>query len=232
MKKIFSIFLFLAFALTMSAQEATNKELHEVLFETSKGNIRFVLFNDTPLHRDAMLKHVSEGFYDGTLFHRVVKNFMIQGGDPSSKNAQPGVMLGEGSDTTMQEIPAEIIYPKYMHKRGALAAARQGDEENPEYKSSTSQFYFVWGKRSTDSDMIELRYKIPDVIAKLSPDEWDRIETYYLRKPGTPWLDGTYTVFGEIVEGLEVVEAIQNIDTDKNSRPIEDVKIIKATIVK
>lgn len=220
-----------AMALGAFAQDAT-EECREVLFETTKGNIRFILYNDTPLHRDAMLKHVSEGFYDGTLFHRVIKNFMIQGGDPKSKNAQPGMLLGEGSDESMEEIPAEIIYPKYRHKRGALAAAREGDDKNPEFKSSTCQFYFVWGRRSSEDEMIDVHFRNEKGFAKLSDDEWERISMYYQRNPGTPWLDGTYTVFGEIVEGLEVVETIQGMEVDGNDRPTEDVKIIKASIVK
>lgn len=220
-----------AMALGAFAQEAAD-ECREVLFETSKGNIRFILYNDTPLHRDAMVKHVSEGFYDGVLFHRVIKNFMIQAGDPSSKNAKPGVLLGNDTDSSMDDIPAEIIYPKYRHKRGALAAARDGDDVNPEFKSCNCQFYFVWGRRCSEDEMIDLHYRNEKGFGKLSEDEWERIEAYYQRNPGTPWLDGTYTVFGEIVEGLEVVEAIQDMEVDDNNRPKEDVKIIKASLIK
>ena len=214
------------------AQEATDTVRHEVLFETSKGNIRFVLYNETPKHRDAMLKHVSEGFYDGVLFHRVIKNFMIQAGDPDSKRAQPGMQIGEGSDKNMDVIPAEIVYPKYRHKRGALAAARQGDAKNPNYDSSNSQFYFVYGRRSSEDEMYDAYFRNEKVFSKLPEDVWENIKMYYMRNPGTPWLDGTYTVFGEILEGLEVVEAIQAMPTDKNSRPTEDVAIIKATVLK
>lgn len=230
-KTILSFVAFMAFACCAFAQGAAD-ECREVLFETSKGNIRFILYNDTPLHRDAMIKHVSEGFYDGTLFHRVIKNFMIQGGDPQSKKAQPGMLLGEGNDDTMDNIPAEIIYPKYRHKRGALAAAREGDDKNPEYKSSTCQFYFVWGRRSSEDEMIDVHFRNEKGFSKLSDDEWERISMYYQRNPGAPWLDGTYTVFGEIVEGLEVVEAIQGMEVDGNNRPTEDVKIIKASVIK
>lgn len=231
MKKVLTIIAVWVMALGAFAQEATD-ECREVLFETSMGNIRFILYNDTPRHRDAMLKHVNEGFYDGTLFHRVIERFMIQGGDPDSKNAKPEILLGEGYDKSMEEIPAEIIYPKYRHKRGALAAARDGDDTNPEFKSSNCQFYFVWGRRSTEGDMLDAYYRNQQVFSKLPEEQWESIMNYYQRNPGTPWLDGTYTVFGEIVEGLEVVEAIQAVETDGNNRPKEDVKIIKATVVK
>ena len=217
---------------TASAQEAADTVCREVLFETSKGNIRFKLFNDTPLHRDNMIQHVESGFYDGTLFHRVVSNFMIQGGDPTSRNAQPGTVLGDGDDTTKETIPAEIVWPKYMHRRGMLAAAREGDDKNPEFRSSNSQFYFVWGRRMKDEEMSDMYFRNEKVFGKLPEEEWEKIRIYYMRRPGTPWLDGTYTVFGEIVEGLEVVEAIQSVETDKNDRPKEDVKLIKATVVK
>ena len=232
MKKLILSILAACAMISASAQEAADAVQHEVLFETSKGNIRFVLFNETPQHRDAMLKHVNEGFYDGTLFHRVIKNFMIQGGDPKSKNAQPKVLLGEGEDDTMEQIPAEIIYPKFRHKRGALAAAREGDEDNPEFKSSNCQFYFVWGRRCDEGVMLDAYYKNQQVFSKMPEEEWERIKEYYQRNPGTPWLDGTYTVFGEIVEGLDVVEAIQGVATDKNARPEEDITLIKATVVK
>jgi len=232
MKHVCLAICFLSIAVIGFAQEPTDTVCHEVLFETTKGNIRFKLYNDTPLHRDAMLKHVNEGFYDGTLFHRVIEKFMIQAGDPKSKNAMKGMMLGDHNDDSMDDIPAEIIYPKYRHKRGALAAARESDDVNPEYKSSNSQFYFVWGRRSSEGDMLGNYYKNEKVFSKLPEAEWEQIMMYYQRNPGTPWLDGTYTVFGEIVEGLEVVEAIQSVETDKNDRPLEDVVITKATVVK
>ena len=113
-----------------------------------------------------------------------------------------------------------------------LAAAREGDDKNPEFRSSNSQFYFVWGRRMKDEEMSDMYFRNEKVFGKLPEEEWEKIRIYYMRRPGTPWLDGTYTVFGEIVEGLEVVEAIQSVETDKNDRPTEDVKLIKATVVK
>lgn len=232
MRRILLSISLLFVAAVSFAQEAADTVCHEILFETNKGNIRCVLFNDTPLHRDAMMKHVSEGFYDGTLFHRCIKNFMVQGGDPKSKNAKPGEMLGEGTDDTMGEIPAEIVFPKYRHKRGALAAAREGDAKNPEFKSSPCQFYFVWGKRQSEDDMLDAFFRNEKVFGKMPEAEWEKFSMYYQRNPGTPWLDGTYTVFGEIVEGLEIVGQILEIPTDKNDRPTEDVVITKAAVVK
>lgn len=229
MKK-FLLLLFISHLISLAALAQQDSTI--VLFETTKGNIRFMLYDDTPLHKAAMLKHVEEGFYDGTLFHRVIANFMIQGGDPTSKNAQPGWQLGDGTDTTMEEIPAEIIYPKYRHKRGALAAAREGDDKNPERRSSTSQFYFVWGKYTSDDEMMDIYFRNEGVFGQLSEQRWDEISRYYQRNPGTPWLDGTYTVFGEIIEGLEVVGEIQKMKCDKNDRPLEDARIIKATVLK
>ena len=202
-----------------------------VVFETSKGNIRCLLYDDTPLHKAAMVKHVSEGFYDGTLFHRVIRDFMVQGGDPTSRNAQPGWMLGEGSDKTMETIPAEIVFPKYRHRRGVLAAAREGDDTNPEWRSSNCQFYFVWGRTVSEDEMMDLYIRNEAVFSKLPEKVWDDMCRYYRHNPGAPWLDGSYTVFGEILEGLEVVDAIQQLPRDKMDRPLEDVKIVKATVV-
>lgn len=226
--KLFSLITMLLLCTAVKAQQDSTI----VLFETNKGNIRCLLYDDTPLHKAAMLKHISEGFYDGVLFHRVIANFMIQAGDPTSKNAEPGWLLGDGDDDTMEKIPAEFVFPKHHHKRGALAAARDGDDVNPEKKSSNCQFYFVWGKRSSDAEMMDIYFKNEKVYENMPSEQWDRLNMYYQRYPGTPWLDGQYTVFGEIIEGLEVVEAIQAMPTDKNDRPQEDVKIIKATVVK
>ena len=163
-----------------------------VLLVTSEGDIIVKLYNETPIHRDNFKKLAKTHALDSTLFHRVIKDFMIQGGDPSSKGAEQGVLLGE--DSVGEDLPAEFRYPEIFHKRGSLAAAREGDDVNPERKSSGSQFYIVWGKSSH--------------------------------------LNGKYTVFGEVESGLNVVEAIQNVATDSNDRPIEDVVLYEMRVVK
>ena len=167
--------------------EAT-KGTVRVKIQTSLGDIVVRLYDATPIHRDNFVKLVKEGFYDGILFHRVIKDFMIQGGDPNSKGASADMPLGAGS--TGYTLEAEIREGLH-HKRGALAAARVGDAKNPERRSSGSQFYIVWGRTER----------------------------------GTPFLDGKYTVFGEVVEGLDVVEKIQNSPTAPGDRPIENIEM-------
>ncbi len=236
---------------------------------TTAGDIKIRLYDDTPLHRDNFLKLAKEGYYDGVLFHRVIKDFMVQTGDPESKDAAPGAMLGAGSpDYT---IPAEIDYPKHYHKYGALAAARTGDNVNPERRSSGSQFYIVTGKKylpqqlsrmeqasvqkQLQSYFMELQRQKMDTIRQLRLAK-DSVGLENLRqeliketeanvKPvtmteeqvrdyttigGTPHLDGQYTVFGEVLEGMETVEKIQNAATDGHDRPVEDVRIISIKV--
>ena len=219
------------FAMMMSAAGLAQQDTirHEVLFETDKGNIRVVLFNETPLHRDNFLKLVNEGFYDGILFHRVIADFMIQAGDSTTRHAKPGDSVGEHQpDYT---IPAEIIYPKFFHKRGALAAAREPDSDNPERASSSSHFYIVYGTTFSELSLNRMQERIDEATqgkVKMTED----IRDYYRKYGGTPHLDGQYTVFGEVVEGLKVVRDINYVRTDDYDRPIDDVHIIKATVVK
>lgn len=239
--------------------------------ETTMGPIKIKLYDDTPQHRDNFVKLVKEGFYDGVLFHRVINDFMVQTGDPDSKEAQPGQMLGGGDPG--YTLPAEIIYPKHYHKYGALAAARTGDNVNPERRSSSSQFYIVTGRKASQMEldrmaeravvgerqelfrklfeqnkdsikamgdrgdreaMMELRQQMIDSVEKSVPARPlpQEMSQDYLTLGGTPHLDNQYTVFGEVVSGMETVEKIQKVETDGNDRPKEDVRIIKATIEK
>lgn len=294
-KKIFSV---LAMAVTLSAcgansnsdkaavgadsvnVEQTKKENMQVLpdryveVKTSMGDITVRLYGDTPKHQANFLKLVKEAFYDSTLFHRVINDFMVQAGDPDSKNAKPGQMLGEGD--TGYLIDAEFVYPKHFHKRGALAAARTGDNVNPEKKSSGCQFYIVTGRKVSEAQMqqIEQQYafrekqdefnrlaqaQMPQIRAmqqagdneglrKLQQELISQVEAKFEGKPaaklpdeireayttvgGTPHLDGSYTVFGEVVKGLDVVDKIQKVETDRNDRPVEDVRILSMKEVK
>lgn len=185
-----------------------------VRIETGFGTMRVRLYNETPLHRDNFLKLISEGYYDGQLFHRVIKDFMIQGGDPSSRGADKGVMLGTGGPG--YTIPAEVI-EQYFHKKGALAAARKGDAVNPMKESSGSQFYIVQGQPFTREQL-----KAFENMGRHKPFSEAQIEAY-TTLGGSPHLDGEYTVFGEVVEGFEVLEKISKLPVDAYSRPHEDV---------
>lgn len=243
-----------------------------VEIKTSEGDIKVRLFGDTPAHRDNFLKLAREGYYDGVLFHRVINEFMVQTGDPDSKNAPAGKALGAGGpDYTLE---AEIRYPAHFHRKGALAAARQGDQVNPERRSSGSQFYIVTGKKYTAGqlDQMERRavmqYK-QDMFNSLAAQHSDSImalrrnrdtaglqalqdslaqETerltadhntiytpkmrqVYMTEGGTPHLDGAYTVYGRVLEGMDVVEKIEAAETDANDRPIEDIRIISASVL-
>ncbi len=239
---------------------------------TTKGTIAITLYDETPHHRDNFLKLVQEETYVNTLFHRVINNFMIQAGDPDSKDAAAGKSLGTGD--VGYTIPAEIVYPKYYHKRGALCAARQGDQVNPERNSSGCQFYIVTGttysqemilgmeqqrnqrkvktcfdqlvkeqmktiyklRKAKDQDGLEELQnhliELAEVRATATPDfafTPEQIETY-TNIGGTPHLDGEYTVFGEVVEGMDIVDAIQAVDTDRNDRPSEDIRILEVKV--
>ncbi|MDO4159715.1 MAG: peptidylprolyl isomerase [Prevotellaceae bacterium] len=224
------LFLLIALFAFMSSAAQTNDTIRaEVLLETTMGNIKVALYNETPKHRDNFIKLVKEGFYDGLLFHRVIASFMIQGGDSASRNAVKGQLLGDSPEG--YTIPAEIRYPEIIHKRGALAAAREGDNVNPERASSASQFYIVYGKRFNDEMLDKVQRRIDETTngtVKLTPEARE----CYKKKGGTPHLDGQYTVFGEVIEGINVVADIEFVETDDNDRPVEDVRIIKATVVK
>jgi len=192
-----------------------------VEFQTDKGKIRVRLYNETHRHRDNMLKLVKDGFYDGVLFHRVIRDFMIQGGDPQSKNAPPGQMLGSGD--VGYTVPAEFN-PALFHKKGALSAARQGDQVNPEKRSSGCQFYLVQGRKWTDNELNSFEAQRG---SKFSPVQREAYKTL----GGTPHLDGGYTVYGEVVEGLEIIDLIAAVKTAPGDRPVEDVKIVKAVVI-
>lgn len=209
----------------LTAQARRKKEKrHVVRIETNVGNIRVALSDDTPLHRDNFLKLAREGFYDGTLFHRCIKDFMIQGGDPDSRDAEPDVLLGEGG--VGYTIPAEFDLPYLYHWRGALAAAREPDDINPEMESSGSQFYIVWGKRQAAADIRKVRAMLEEKGIELTPQMIDD----YIMRGGTPHLDGQYTVFGEVIEGLEVVKVIQGVPTDTNDRPVTDIVVRRMVV--
>lgn len=205
-------------------------ERPEVLIETTMGNIRVALYNETPLHRDNFLKLIREyHYYDSLLFHRVIPDFMIQAGDPYSKNAPKGAVLSDHSlDYT---IPAEIRLPQIYHKRGALAAAREPDMVNPKRESSSSQFYIVYGRKQDERGLQRGRDNLRQLFGD-SIQMTDEMREAYTTVGGTPHLDGGYTVFGEVLEGMDVVDRIQRVQRDANDRPLEDVRIIKATILK
>lgn len=206
------------------------EERPEVLIETTMGNIRVALYNETPLHRDNFLKLIREyHYYDSLLFHRVIPDFMIQAGDPYSKNAPKGAVLGDHSlDYT---IPAEIRLPQIYHKRGALAAAREPDMVNPKRESSSSQFYIVYGRKQDERGLQRGRDNLRQLFGD-SIQMTDEMREVYTTVGGTPHLDGGYTVFGEVLEGIDVVDRIQRVERDANDRPLEDVRIVKATILK
>ncbi len=208
----------------LSAEAKRKEKRHIVRIETSMGNIRVALSDDTPLHSKNFLKLAREGFYDGTLFHRCIKDFMIQGGDPDSRGAEPGRRLGDGGNG--YTIPAEFCLPYLYHWRGALAAAREPDDVNPEQESSGCQFYIVYGKKQGAADMRKVRAALEEKGIELTPQ---MVDDYYMRG-GTPHLDGQYTVFGEVIEGMDVVKNIQLSETDENDRPLQDVVVLRMVV--
>ncbi len=245
-----------------------------VIMHTSLGDVTLKLYNETPLHRDNFIKLVKKGTYNGLLFHRVIKDFMVQGGDVTSKDAPMNKSLGAGD--LGYTVPAEFVYPKYFHKKGALCAARTGDEVNPERASSASQFYIVTGKKYTEGELKQMEKQLENrlkqsIFARLQTENKVKIMQLYrngekeelailrdtlvgkteleaekrkeeaclpaeLREAyrsvgGVPFLDNQYTVYGEVVDGIEVVDAIQKVKTNKQDRPLENIVIKSMELV-
>jgi cyclophilin family peptidyl-prolyl cis-trans isomerase len=259
-------------ALLLTACPAEKDKRTRVLMKTTMGDIEIALFDETPQHRDNFIKLAKEGFYDSLLFHRVIPEFMIQGGDPESKNAEAGKMLGNGGpDYT---VPAEFNH-NFIHKKGALSAARQGDQINPEKASSGSQFYIVQGKVYDSTELANMVQQIDTRRAQgeiqkylFKPEnrsELDKIRAFQSSNPdslmlfieelkvkigyqafqytpeqfktyttvgGTPFLDRDYTVYGEVISGLEIVDKIAATATDGADRPVQDVRVLSVKILK
>lgn len=202
-----------------TVQAPVKKEIKQektmVIISTDFGDMKAVLYDETPLHKENFVKLAKEGYFDGTLFHRVIDGFMIQGGDPDSKNAKPGQMLGQGGpDYT---VPAEFN-PQLIHKKGALAAARMADQVNPDKASSGSQFYIAQGKTYTKDELMNLGSRMGRSFNKTQIDAYTTVG-------GVPFLDYEYTVFGEIVEGLDVIDKIARVQKDNYDRPTKDIKM-------
>lgn len=243
-----------------------------VRVETNLGSFTVLLYGDTPRHRDNFLRLAREHYYDGTLFHRVIKNFMVQAGDPESRNAAQGAHLGAGGPD--YKIDAEIVFPKHFHKRGALAAARQGDQVNPEKKSSGSQFYIVTGARLSEPEIAQYEQHLRnsamqsafnrlvtenrDQIISMQragdrqglqalqdtlisrAQAWaeanprpvtDEMRAAYTTVGGAPHLDGDYTVFGEVIDGMDTIERIEAAETGAADRPRQDIKILSMQVL-
>lgn len=207
---------------------STRKE-YLVKMYTTEGDIELKLYDETPAHRDNFVKLVKKHQYDSLLFHRVIKDFMIQGGDPDSKRAARGKFLGDGD--LGYKVKAELMPELYFHKRGALAAAREGDDVNPKKESSASQFYIVWGTLFTKEQLERFRVQYGKKKGKEIRFTPEQVEAY-TTVGGTPHLDGEYTVFGEVVKGLDVVDRIQKMRCDKYDRPLQNVRILKVELVK
>lgn len=216
------------FALAQLPEGLKARDLHkDVMLRTSEGKIIIRLSDATPLHRNNFLRLAKQHYYEGILFHRVIKNFMIQAGDPQSKNAVPGKALGDSG--AAYKIPAEIR-PDFFHHKGVVAAARMGDNVNPERWSSGSHFYIVQGRIHTDVslDSVE-RFRLEG--RKIPSDR----RAYYKTIGGSPHLDQSYTIFGYVVKGLEVIDRIANNATSKGvdrDRPLKDIKILKSKLIR
>lgn len=229
MRKILLLLIYIIGVSSARAQAPADTVEHEVLIETNMGNIRVALFNDTPLHRDNFLRLVREGYYDSLLFHRVVPDFVVQAGDSASRHAVAEQVLGESPEP--YTVPAEIVFPKHFHRAGALAAARESDDVNPQRASSCYQFYIVTGRIYTDESLDRAQVYLDSAAcgkATLTPE----IRDIYKTEGGMPYLDGLYTVFGQVVEGFDVVYRIQWVGRDDHERPFDDVRILRATVTK
>ena len=277
------ILLSLLILCSLAASSCTGKNGDgetEVLLQTTEGDIRIKLFNDTPLHRDNFIMNVKEGKYDGVTFHRIIRSFMIQTGDPNTRPGHEAELAAAEADTTNtlgETIPAEFVYPKYFHKRGMVAAAREGDDINPKKGSDPYQFYIVTGKFQNETALaefetarkqalVEERYAkkmaahrdeletmrkarnrdgVSDLLeklldqAKMEVDDLpetayefnqEQIRAYRIYG-GAPWLDGSYTIFGEVVEGMKIVLEIEKVKTGAGDKPLRDIRITKASIV-
>ena len=273
MKKVFVILLWACCLVCMGCTDGSKET--EVVLETTAGVIRVKLYDDTPGHRDNFVKNVQDGMYTGVTFHRVIRDFMIQTGDPKTRPEGYQVKMSPEGDTITERIPAEIVWPKHFNKRGALAAARDGDDVNPERASDKFQFYIVTGRVCQDADMDAFeqamlqrdaealyvkkqlankeklealrqardRDGVSNLLEKLLDEaKWEASENPPITYPadlrrsysihgGAPWLDNEYTVFGEVVEGMKVVETIQKIKTNAQEVPLKEVRIVKAYVV-
>ena len=277
------ILLSLLILCSLAASSCTGKNGDgetEVLLQTTEGDIRIKLFNDTPLHRDNFIKNVKEGKYDGVTFHRIIRSFMIQTGDPNTRPGHEAELAAAEADTTNtlgETIPAEFVYPKYFHKRGMVAAAREGDDINPKKGSDPYQFYIVTGKFQNETALAEYETArkqalVEERYAKKMADHRDELENMrkarnrdgvsdlleklldqakmevddlpetayefnqeqiraYRIYGGAPWLDGSYTIFGEVVEGMKIVLEIEKVKTGAGDKPLRDIRITKASIV-
>ena len=214
----YKVFVCLSLMIVAGSAEAKKERPSVVRLETTMGVIRVELSDETPRHRDNFLKMAREGRLDSTLFHRVIKDFMIQGGDPQS--------LVKTRDSIDYTLPAEFRLPWLYHVRGALAAAREPDDVNPEMRSSGSQFYIVYGRSWGENSLGKVRGKLFEDGIEMSRDMWND----YLMHGGAPHLDGTYTVFGHVIDGMKVVKQIQGVETDANDRPKEDVILLRAVV--